>query len=295
MPMPNRNIQDANGYRYAYQGQEKDPETGKEAFELRLWDGRIGRWLTTDPAKQYHSPYMAMGNNPISSIDPDGGHSDDDYLLKSDGTFEFLRKRNGPDRLYVEGMNNYYTINDKNLLPELESTQNFGIAIAFSKNESDINKIFIAGAHFTNKEFEKGTLKNGYSYVGTSRDAGHSFSLQDLGVKIGDVLEITHSHPGDLIKIAGKSNLGRGYTKWEAEQISMGYKYKVDPITKKGFEGFNRPANNSDAAVSSLYRSYGFKGNYYIYMPQTSNLWRANGYNYQYIRNIHFNYHRLNF
>lgn len=75
MPMPNRNIQDSNGYRYAYQGQEKDPETGKEAFELRLWDGRIGRWLTTDPYGQYFSPYMGMGNNPISSIDPDGGAS----------------------------------------------------------------------------------------------------------------------------------------------------------------------------------------------------------------------------
>ncbi|SHI32538.1 RHS repeat domain-containing protein [Aquimarina spongiae] len=70
MPMPGRNLQ--GDYRYAYQGQEKDPETGKEAFELRLWDSRIGRWLTTDPAEQYHSPYMAMGNNPITGVDPDG-------------------------------------------------------------------------------------------------------------------------------------------------------------------------------------------------------------------------------
>ena len=72
MPMPNRHIQDANAYRYAYQGQEKDPETGKEAFKLRLWDGRIGRWLTTDPKGQYTSPYLGMGNNPLSTIDPDG-------------------------------------------------------------------------------------------------------------------------------------------------------------------------------------------------------------------------------
>ena len=42
MPMPGRNI--VGDYRYAYQGQEKDSETGKEAFELRLWDSRIGRW-----------------------------------------------------------------------------------------------------------------------------------------------------------------------------------------------------------------------------------------------------------
>lgn len=47
MPMPNRQIVNGEPYRYAYQGQEIDPETGKEAFQLRLWDSRIGRWLTT--------------------------------------------------------------------------------------------------------------------------------------------------------------------------------------------------------------------------------------------------------
>lgn len=34
--MPDRNHQGATPYRYAYQGQEKDPETGWEAFELRM-------------------------------------------------------------------------------------------------------------------------------------------------------------------------------------------------------------------------------------------------------------------
>jgi RHS repeat-associated protein len=72
MPMPGRRI--IGGYRYQYQGQEVDPETGKEAFQLRLWDGRIGRWLTTDPYRQYSSPYVGMGNDPINGIDPDGGY-----------------------------------------------------------------------------------------------------------------------------------------------------------------------------------------------------------------------------
>jgi len=71
MPMPNRNS--TGDYRYAYQGQEKDPETGKEAFELRLWDARIGRWTSIDPYRQFHSPYLGMANNPIISTDPDGG------------------------------------------------------------------------------------------------------------------------------------------------------------------------------------------------------------------------------
>jgi RHS repeat-associated protein len=60
-------------YRYAFQGQELDRETGMEAFQLRLWDGRIGRWLSPDPKGQNHSPYMGMGNNPVRMIDPDGG------------------------------------------------------------------------------------------------------------------------------------------------------------------------------------------------------------------------------
>lgn len=63
----------ASNYRYAYQGQERDGETGMEAFQLRLWDGRLGRWLSPDPYGQYASPYLGMGNDPVNGIDPDGG------------------------------------------------------------------------------------------------------------------------------------------------------------------------------------------------------------------------------
>ena len=75
MAMPNRQIVGGEPYRYTYQGDyaETDPETGKPAFQLRLWDGRIGRWLTTNPYRQFSSPYLGMGNNPINGTDPDGG------------------------------------------------------------------------------------------------------------------------------------------------------------------------------------------------------------------------------
>lgn len=61
-------------YRFGYQGQfaEKDEETGNH-FELREYDPVIGRWLVPDPAKQYPSPYIAYGNDPINKVDPDGG------------------------------------------------------------------------------------------------------------------------------------------------------------------------------------------------------------------------------
>jgi RHS repeat-associated protein len=74
--MPGRTYE-PNLYRFGYQGQftEKDQETGFNQFEYRLWDGRIGRWLTTDIAGQYWSPYLGMGNRPTNSIDPNGAES----------------------------------------------------------------------------------------------------------------------------------------------------------------------------------------------------------------------------
>jgi len=86
MAMPNRNIE--GGYRYGYQGafSEKDPETGLNAFQLRMYDSRINRWISPDPAGQYASPYMSMGNNWISQVDPDGAKADD-YFDKETGEY----------------------------------------------------------------------------------------------------------------------------------------------------------------------------------------------------------------
>ena len=69
-------------YRHGYQGQyaEQDPETGYESFELRLYNARIGRWTSYDPYGQFSSPYVGMGNNPVSGVDPDGGFAVDPFI-----------------------------------------------------------------------------------------------------------------------------------------------------------------------------------------------------------------------
>ncbi len=63
------------GYRYEYQGAyaEKDAVSKYNNFELRMYDGRIGRWLSVDPKGQDASPYEGMGNNPTNNVDPSGG------------------------------------------------------------------------------------------------------------------------------------------------------------------------------------------------------------------------------
>ncbi len=65
-----------------------------------MYDGRVGRWMTTDPYSQFHSPYLAMGNSSINQIDPDGGLSGDEdnddidlldpqYNSLSDGNYRY--------------------------------------------------------------------------------------------------------------------------------------------------------------------------------------------------------------
>ena len=55
---------------------EFDPaiSTGLEMFDFgsRFYDPQIGRWHTPDPAEQFANPYLAMGNNPVMYVDPDG-------------------------------------------------------------------------------------------------------------------------------------------------------------------------------------------------------------------------------
>ncbi|NQX37567.1 RHS repeat-associated core domain-containing protein [Pedobacter steynii] len=69
-------LQGGNDYRNGFQGQyaDADKETGWNSFELRMYDPEIGRWMSVDPAGQYSSPYLSMGNNPVNKVDPDGGY-----------------------------------------------------------------------------------------------------------------------------------------------------------------------------------------------------------------------------
>jgi len=76
LPMDGMEIKD-EPYRYGYQGRfsEKDLTNGWNEFELRMYDARYGRWLSPDPLRQFASPYVAMGNNPTTNVDVNGGWS----------------------------------------------------------------------------------------------------------------------------------------------------------------------------------------------------------------------------
>jgi RHS repeat-associated protein len=62
--------------RFLYQGKEwmdeEDQAMAMYDFHARLYDLALGRFMGVDPAGQFASPYMAMGNNPVIGVDPDG-------------------------------------------------------------------------------------------------------------------------------------------------------------------------------------------------------------------------------
>jgi RHS repeat-associated protein len=62
-------------------------------FHARMYDGATGRWLVPDPAAQFANPYLAMGNNPVSGIDPDGCWSISSFIDNHDYEWQ---KRNLP-------------------------------------------------------------------------------------------------------------------------------------------------------------------------------------------------------
>lgn len=57
---------------------------GEKYFQDSLPITILTRWLTTDPANQYHSPYIGMGNDPINGVDPDGARK---VYYNADGTY----------------------------------------------------------------------------------------------------------------------------------------------------------------------------------------------------------------
>jgi RHS repeat-associated protein len=79
MTMPGRTYTAGSGYRYGFNGKENDNEIKGEGaqqdYGLRVYDPRVGRFLSVDPlSKSYpwYTPYQFSGNKPVAFIDMDG-------------------------------------------------------------------------------------------------------------------------------------------------------------------------------------------------------------------------------
>lgn len=66
---------------YKFTGHERDEEAvthGIDYMKARSYDPVIGRFLQVDPMHEFASPYIYVGNNPLTHIDPTGMFSEDE-------------------------------------------------------------------------------------------------------------------------------------------------------------------------------------------------------------------------
>ena len=198
---------DVGVYRFAYQGQEKDPETGWEAFELRMWDGRLGRWMSVDPAGQYASPYVGMGNNPVSRVDPDGGF-DTDYVDSETGLLLEHVEDGKTDIIFV----------NKNVFENASmdwDSRGLSKGLGFrNRILSDKNSI-VLDADATQ------VWAYGVSYTSKSDGVGHSFAY-NLGTNT--IYEVQHPNNGET----------HGFVSWiSGGPKSVGYKWDLNQESQK--------------------------------------------------------------
>ncbi len=79
MGMPQRSYSAGNQYRYGFNGKENDNEVKGEGnqqdYGMRIYDTRLGRFLSVDPlARSYPmlTPYQFASNSAVTNIDLDG-------------------------------------------------------------------------------------------------------------------------------------------------------------------------------------------------------------------------------
>lgn len=175
MLMPGRDAS-ASQYRYGFNSMEKDDEIKGEGnsydFGARIYDPRIGRWLSMDAiAKSFITPYNFAANNPIIFIDPEG---------KTD--FYFNGKFIGTD-----GVDNNLigVVHSKDVKKDIKKGD-------FSKLVDLKNGTLFTGGFTIDKEVLKVATKiaaQAYSEKGKDREFGTSLTKTEDGYTQNEVNE----------------------------------------------------------------------------------------------------------
>lgn len=141
MPLAGRNVQ-SDKYRYGYNGKENDKETTTQDYGMRIYDPRLGRFLSVDPITAEYpnlTPYQFASNRPIDGIDMDGL----EYLTY---TIVIAFDGNGGTRIMNTGYN-WYNDNQHNA----HGKKGRGVQYEI-KYYSEQSKKFIGGySHFTSR------------------------------------------------------------------------------------------------------------------------------------------------
>ncbi len=136
MVMPGRN--GGGDYRYGMNGMEQDDEVSGKGNSLttpfRMYNPRLGRWMSTDPVTHpQFSPYSAFDNNPIYWSDPSGADSKGNGETDDDKQYRLSLNQAGLD-LYKE------------MVKEINLTFNLLLGKPSKIGTHNISKYFVNGS-----------------------------------------------------------------------------------------------------------------------------------------------------
>ncbi len=197
--MPGRKFS-SNGYRYGFNGKEKDDEIANvegayDDFGARMYDSRLGRFLRTDPVHSgfsFETPYAFAGNTPIWAIDKDGEKI---YFINEDGAVLDLSVVENIDKIDNLSFKEAYTLLKKTdagntILSMYEKSNTHDIYINandfLEKDDAVATTIFNVGPSVVNKsgEFEYSRTPKHFSMEASIEDAkrrANEFNAQHKG------------------------------------------------------------------------------------------------------------------
>jgi RHS repeat-associated protein len=167
-------------YRYGFNGKENDNEVKGEGnqidFGARIYDPRIGRWMSPDPLEKEYagaSPYNFTLNSPIAFIDPDGNSVEP---VRS--SFALYRKKNGS--LEITG-----AIKIKIQILNISSQANENLNLPLLREHLIRDLTSAINTKYTNNENTNLTVKNG------KLDYDDQPSMKEITYKLSAQLDIS--------------------------------------------------------------------------------------------------------
>ncbi len=234
MSMPGRGY-NAGNYRYGFNGKEdnKDISEGGQDYGMRIYDKRLGRFLSTDPlAKSYPmlTAYQFASNSPISGIDLDGL----EFYYAADGKFLGQRTNDAKGKPLPKEV-----MNDVRIASEVIQTKDFTIfkgvkslniqhsefvkfaAIAYG--ESSVgngvqNKEEVFAIANTMSNYKKLTGKNSKAYAATDgNEKFKDFNKATDENRNGTFMQTAIA--GSINALNGGKDYSNGATHWAGNDI----------------------------------------------------------------------------
>ncbi len=260
----------AGGYRYGFNGKEKSDEVYGEGnvydYGFRIYDPRIGRFLSVDPlTKEYpwYTPYQFAGNKPIESIDLDGAEEIHYTMtLNNDGTTKLTytgAKVYNPKPTGFWGFLNWFNINKNRRVENMRIKERYVvdflgekyyIGFAGSKGRGNENGVEAF------REFKKQPDAFLFKYMFLSE--AQSYDVEAFGIAVN--LQNNAAMYGPLTDKAWYSRIGEKYaTSSGKERQLKGEAYENFLVRRLGGKGGFTA--KSSTASRQFDGSYGVNGN----------------------------------